>query len=168
MCIDRDIGINVIRVGLLGVMPILIRDKRIGLANVKGIGGCSAFQDVCRLITTVSSVTSPLNSTVIIEVGMYSGVAARTAEFRKHSENDTKCKVLGLKCIPLVGIGSWSLESSSGSQGLFTSSHTLGNSCLVLGDLYGQLSHSFIRGNAHAILPHSCPHSVQQADERYV
>ena len=34
---------------------------------------------------------SPLNSSVIVEAGMYSGVAARAAEFRKHSENDTTC-----------------------------------------------------------------------------
>ena len=40
------------------------------------------------------TVTSPLNSSVIMEAGMYSGVAARAAELRKHSENDTKCAQL--------------------------------------------------------------------------
>eukprot|EP00731_Ephydatia_muelleri_P000250 Em0001g250a len=48
------------------------------------------------------TVASPLNSSVM-EAGMYSGVAARAAEFRKHSENDTKCAQLSWKCIPLVG-----------------------------------------------------------------
>ena len=39
---------------------------------------------------------------VIMEVGIYSGVAARAAEFRKHSEDDTKCAALSWKCIPLA------------------------------------------------------------------
>ena len=44
--------------------------------------GISAVFDV--------TVTSLLNSSVIMEAGIYSGVAARAAaEFRKHSENDT-------------------------------------------------------------------------------
>ena len=38
-------------------------------------------------------VTSPLN-TSSVEAGMSSGVAARAAEQRKHSENDGKCKEL--------------------------------------------------------------------------
>ena len=48
-----------------------------------------------------ATVTSPLNYSVIMEAGMYSGIAARAAEFRKHSENDTKCAQLSWKCIPL-------------------------------------------------------------------
>ena len=60
------------------------------------------------------TVTSLLNSTIIMEVGMCSGVAARAAEF--HSENDTKRGESGWKCIPLVGIyveshGAWSPEA---------------------------------------------------------
>ena len=43
------------------------------------------------------TVTSQLNSSVVMEAGMYSGVAARVAEFRKHSENDTKCAQLSWK-----------------------------------------------------------------------
>ena len=35
---------------------------------------------------------------VIMEVGVYSGVAARAAEFKKHSENDTRCAQLSWKC----------------------------------------------------------------------
>ena len=34
------------------------------------------------------TVTSLLNSSVIMEVGMYPGDAARAAEFRKHSDNE--------------------------------------------------------------------------------
>ena len=40
------------------------------------------------------TVTSLLNSSVIMELGMYPGDAARAAEFRKHSDNDTKCAQL--------------------------------------------------------------------------
>ena len=44
---------------------------------------------------------------------MYSGVAARAAEFRKHSENDTKCAQLSWKCIPLgiESYGAWDPEA---------------------------------------------------------
>ncbi|KAL5509222.1 hypothetical protein EMCRGX_G004553 [Ephydatia muelleri] len=45
------------------------------------------------------TVASPLNSSTIMEAGMYmysasvtTGVAALTTELRKHSSNDTKCK----------------------------------------------------------------------------
>ena len=48
------------------------------------------------------SVTSPLNSSLVVEAGMSSGVAARAAKNRKHSENDAKCKQLGWWCILLV------------------------------------------------------------------
>ena len=48
------------------------------------------------------TVTSPLNSSIIMEVGMYTGVAARAAEFGKHIQNDTKCAELSWKCIPLA------------------------------------------------------------------
>ena len=60
------------------------------------------------------TVTYPLNSSVIMEAGMYSGVAARAAEFRKHSENDTKCAQLSWKCIPLAveSYGAWGPEAS--------------------------------------------------------
>ena len=40
------------------------------------------------------SVTSPLNSSLVVEAGMSSGVAARAAEKRKHLQNDAKCNSL--------------------------------------------------------------------------
>ena len=39
-------------------------------------------------------MTSPLNSSLVVESGMSSGVAARAAEKRKHLQNDAKCKQL--------------------------------------------------------------------------
>ena len=41
------------------------------------------------------SVTSLLNSNVLLEVGLAAGQAARATEQRKHDENDAKCKELG-------------------------------------------------------------------------
>ena len=41
------------------------------------------------------SVTSPLNSNVLLEAGLAAGQAARATEQRKHDENDAKCKELG-------------------------------------------------------------------------
>ena len=48
------------------------------------------------------SVTSPLNSNVLFEVGLAAGQAARATEQRKHDENDAKCKELGWICVPMV------------------------------------------------------------------
>eukprot|EP00731_Ephydatia_muelleri_P008724 Em0004g1062a len=56
---------------------------------------------------------SPLNSSTITEAGMYSGVAARAAELRKHTQNDSKCAELSWKCIPLAVecYGAWGPEA---------------------------------------------------------
>ena len=48
------------------------------------------------------TVASPLNSSTITEAGMYSGAAARAAELRKHTQNDSKYAELSWKCIPLA------------------------------------------------------------------
>ena len=57
-----------------------------------------------------------------------------------------------------------------GLEGFLTSSHPTGlrgNTCKskALADLYGRLSHTLIRANAHAILTRSYSHLVQQVDE---
>ena len=44
---------------------------------------------------------SQLYSLNILEAGMYSSIATRAAELRKHSENDMKCAELCWKCIKL-------------------------------------------------------------------
>ena len=105
------------------------------------------------------TVTSPLNSSAIMEVGMYSGVAARAAEFRKHSENDTKCAQLSY--------GAWGPEALMAFSQVATHLAICGNTykSKVLADLYGCLSHTLIRANACAILTRSYSHLVQQLDE---
>ena len=89
---------------------------------------------------------------------MYSGVASRAAEFRKHSANDTKCAQLSWKCIPLA------VESYGAC---FSQVAIRGNTykSKALADLYGRLSHTIITANARAILTRSYSHLVQQVDE---
>ncbi|KAL5457740.1 hypothetical protein EMCRGX_G035030 [Ephydatia muelleri] len=59
------------------------------------------------------TVTSPLNSPNMLEAGMYQGVSAKSAEHRKHTENDPKCVELGWRCIPLAveSYGAWGPEA---------------------------------------------------------
>ena len=49
------------------------------------------------------SITSPLKSSILSEVGVAAGAAARQTEERKHTSNDPICSELGWKCVPLVG-----------------------------------------------------------------
>ena len=61
----------------------------------------------------LTSVTSPLNSHTMLEVGMYQGVSAKAAEHRKHNENNPKCAELGWRCVPLAveNYGAWGPEA---------------------------------------------------------
>ena len=95
----------------------------------------------------------------------HSGVAARAAEFRKHSEYDTKCAELSWKCIPLLveSYGAWGPEALKAFLEVATRLAICGNTCksMALADLLGHLSHPLIRANARAILSHSYSHLVQ-------
>ena len=48
------------------------------------------------------SVTSPLNTHTLMEVGVSAGSAALATEGRKHRANDAQCGELGRLCVPLV------------------------------------------------------------------
>ena len=115
------------------------------------------------------TVTSPLNSSIIMEADMYSGVAARAAEFRKHTQNDTKCAELSWKCIPLAveSYGAWGPEALKAFSQVATRLAIRGSTSksMALIDLFGRLSHSLIRSNTRAILSRSYSHLVQQVDE---
>ena len=52
---------------------------------------------------------------------MYSGVAARAAEFRKHSENDTNSAQLSWKCS--LAVESYGSMGSRDFEGFLISSH---------------------------------------------
>ena len=102
------------------------------------------------------SVTSPLNSSLVVEAGMSSGVAAKAAEKRKHLQNDAKCKQLGWRCIPLVveTYGAWGAEaievfSTVASRLAIWTNSTKSR---ALATLYGRLSMILVRANAGAIL----------------
>ena len=119
------------------------------------------------------TVASPLNSSTIMEAGMYSGAVARAAELRKHTQNDSKCAELSWKCIPLAVecYGAWGPEALKAfSQVAIRLAIRLairGNTSksMALTDLIGRLSHSLIRANACAILSRSYSHLVQQVHE---
>ena len=55
------------------------------------------------------SVTSPLKSSILSEVSVIAGAAARQTEVRKHMCSDLICADLGWKCVPLVvkTFGAW-------------------------------------------------------------
>ena len=157
--------------------------RRAGLSSHLEVGSgwgqdCSRTRPADILVTNWDNgisaafdvtVTSPLNSSVIMEAGMYSGVAARAAEFRKHSENNTKCVQLSWKCIPLAveSYGAWGPEALKAFSQVATHLAICGNTykSKALADLYGCLSHTLIRANARAILTSSYSHRVQQVDE---
>ncbi|KAL5482271.1 hypothetical protein EMCRGX_G022577 [Ephydatia muelleri] len=112
------------------------------------------------------TVASPLNSSTITEVGMYSGAAARAAELRKHTQNDSKWAEISCKCIPLAVecYGAWGPEALKAFSQVATRLAIRGNTSksMALTDLFGRLSHSLIRANARAILSRSYSHLMQQ------
>ena len=102
------------------------------------------------------SVTSPLNSNVLLEAGLAAGQAARATELRKHEESDAKCKELGWVCVPMVveAYGAWGTEAM---ESLALLASCLATSCnrakaVVLAELYGRLNLCLVRANAVAIL----------------
>ena len=87
------------------------------------------------------SVTSPLNSNVLLEVGLAAGQAARATEQRKHEENDAKCKELGWVCVPMVveayvACGTEAMESLA----ILASTSSNRAKAEVLAALYGRLN----------------------------
>eukprot|EP00731_Ephydatia_muelleri_P028493 Em0020g137a len=102
------------------------------------------------------SVTSPLNSNIMSEVGVTAGAAAQATELRKHEANDVKCSELGWLCIPLVveSYGAWGKEamesfSSLASRLAITSSRP---KSAVLSELYGRLNLNLVRANTCPII----------------
>ena len=96
------------------------------------------------------SVTSPLNSNVLLEAGLAAGQAARSTEERKREENDAKCKELEWVCVPMVveACGAWGTEAMESFS--YLASHLATSK--VLAALYGRLNLNLVRANATAIL----------------
>ena len=106
-----------------------------------------------RLAAFDLSVTSPLNSNVLLEAGLAAG---QVAEQRKHDENDAKCKELGWICVPMVveAYGAWGTEAMESFSLLGSRLATSSNRAKaeVLAALYGRLNLNLVRANATAIL----------------
>ena len=102
------------------------------------------------------SVTSPLNSNILLEAGFGAGQAARATEERKHEENDAKCKELGWVCVPMVveAYVAWGTEAMESFSLLASRLATSSNRAKaeVLAALYGRLNLILVRANATAIL----------------
>ena len=102
------------------------------------------------------TITSLLNSSVIMEAGMYCTLALQQ-EFRKHSENDTKYAQLSWKCIPLAveSYGAWGREALKAFSQVATRLAFCGNTykSKALADLYLRLSHTLITANDLFLLP---------------
>ena len=110
-----------------------------------------------QAISICFSVTSPLKSRILSEVGVSSGAAAEASEIRKHSTtNDGKCGDLGWVCIPLVveTYGAWGQEAMKSFDQLAS---RLAITCskpksAITHDLYGRLNTCLVRSVASAIL----------------
>ena len=106
-------------------------------------------------------VTSPLNSLILSEAGVSSGVAAQASEIRKHNSNDAKCVELGWVCIPLVveTYGAWGQEAVKTFAQLAS---RLAIACskpksVVINDIYGRLNTCLMRSISSAILTRIVP-----------
>ena len=97
---------------------------------------------------------------------MYQGVSAKSAEHRKHTENDPKCVELGWRCIPLAveSYGAWGPEASKAFSQVATRLAIRGNTpkAKIVAELYGRLSLLLVRANARSILCRSYPQTPQQ------
>ena len=100
---------------------------------------------------------------------MYQGVSAKSAEHRKHTENDPKCVELGWRCIPLAveNYGAWGPEASKAFSRVATRLAIRGNTpkAKIVAELYGHLSLLLVRANARSILCRSYPQTPQQENE---
>ena len=102
------------------------------------------------------TVTSPLTPVSLKESSRIVGVAALSAETRKHAANDPKCRELGWVCIPMA-VETYS-NSGKEAQHMFSrlaTYLTIHFSCpksRVLADIYGRLNICLVRAVARAIL----------------
>ena len=106
-------------------------------------------------------VTSPLNSLILSEAGVSSGVAAQASEIRKHNSNDAKCVELGWVCIPLVveTYGAWGQVAVKTFAQLAS---RLAIACskpksVVINEIYGRLNTCLMRSISSAILTRIVP-----------
>ena len=102
------------------------------------------------------TVTSPLTPVSLKESSRIAGVAALSAEMRKHAANDPKCRELGWICIPMAveTYSNWGKEAQHMFSRLATylAIHLSWPMSRVLADIYGPLNICLVRAVARAIL----------------
>ena len=102
------------------------------------------------------TVTSPLTPVSLKESSTFAGVAALSAETRKHAANDPKCGELGWMCIQMAieTYGNWGKEAQHMFSRLATylAIHLSCPKSRVLADIYGRLNICLVRAVARAIL----------------
>ena len=108
------------------------------------------------------TVTSPLTPVSLKDSSRIAGVAALSAETRKHAANDPKCRELGWMCIPMAveTYGNWRREVQHMFSRLATylAIHLFCPKSRVLADIYGRLNICLVRAVARAILARGlCP-----------
>ena len=108
------------------------------------------------LVEGWETVTSPLTPVTLKDSSRIAGVAALSAETRKHAANDPKCRELGWMCIPMAveTYGSWGKEAQHMFSRLATylAIHLSCPKSRVLADIYGRLNICLVRAVARAIL----------------
>ena len=110
------------------------------------------------------TITSLLNPSVLSEVGVTAGNAAKVAECRKHDMNDPKCSELGWKCTPLAvetygcwGAGARETLSCLATRLAIPMRCTKPQSTAAI---YGKLSLTLVRSCALALLSRAGPSLV--------
>ena len=102
------------------------------------------------------SVTSTLQSSVLLEASVTAGSAALLAETRKHINSDKKCDELGWACIPLVveTYGCWGAEAVAALSKLAGRLSVRNNEpkSKTIFSLYSRLGLTLVRANCRAIL----------------
>ena len=101
------------------------------------------------------SITSTLQSSVLLEASVTAGSAALLAENRKHNSSDKKCDELGWACIPLVETyGCWGDEAVAALSKLAARLSIRNNELKskTIFSLYSRLGLTLVRANCRAIL----------------
>ena len=85
-CCQASLSVRLEAGGGLGKDKALTHPADVLVSNPSG--SASAAYD--------TTVTSPLNPSILLEAGVSAGSAAKAAEVRKHSKYDVKCSELGM------------------------------------------------------------------------
>ena len=138
------------------------------------------FWSLTGLLESHLTITSPLNPSILSEVGVTAGSAALVAECRKHDLNDPKYSELGWICTPLAveTYGCWGAEAREtlavetygcwGAEARETLSRFATRLAIPMrctksqatASIYGRLNLTLVRSCARALLSRAGPSLV--------